>query len=98
MPVPDNVLHYAVKLAQSTRPAIEGNEIATKYLAWGAGPRASQNLILAAKCHAVLHGKFSPDIEDVQAISAAVLRHRIVLNYKAATEGLSVESIITMLQ
>ena len=98
VPVPDNVLHYAVKLAQSTRPAIEGNEIATKYLAWGAGPRASQNLILAAKCHAVLHGKFSPDIEDVQAISAAVLRHRIVLNYKAATEGLSVESIITMLQ
>lgn len=97
VPVPDNVLHHAVKLVQSTRPTIESNALATKYLAWGAGPRASQNLILAAKCHAVLHGKFSPDIEDVNAIATAVLRHRLVLNYKAATEGLTIESLIKML-
>ncbi|HRP89546.1 MAG TPA: MoxR family ATPase [Edaphocola sp.] len=97
VPVPDNVLHYAVKLVQSTRPNHAGNELASKYLAWGAGPRASQNLILAAKCHAVLHGKFSPDIEDVKAIAPAVLRHRIVLNYKAATENLDVETMIEKL-
>jgi len=94
VPVPDNVLSYAVKLAQSTRPGMNGNEAATKYLAWGAGPRASQNLVLAAKCHAVLHGKFSPDIEDVKAVAAAVLRHRIVLNYKAATDNITIEKFI----
>ncbi|WP_129020035.1 AAA family ATPase [Edaphocola flava] len=94
VPVPDNVLSYAVKLAQSTRPGMNGNEAASKYLAWGAGPRASQNLVLAAKCHAVLHGKFSPDIEDVKAVAAAVLRHRIVLNYKAATDNITIEKFI----
>ncbi|RQO30003.1 AAA family ATPase [Taibaiella sp. KBW10] len=94
VPVPDNVLSYAVQMVQRTRPTIAGNELAAKYLAWGAGPRASQNLILAAKCHAVLHGKFSPDIEDVKAIATAVLRHRIVLNYKAATEDVTIESFI----
>ncbi|MNE47965.1 ATPase family [compost metagenome] len=94
VPVPDNVLSYAVQLAQRTRPGMNGNEAATKYLAWGAGPRASQNLVLAAKCHAVLHGKFSPDIEDVKAIAAAVLRHRIVLNYKAATDNITIEKFI----
>ncbi|WP_222165517.1 AAA family ATPase [Edaphocola aurantiacus] len=94
VPVPDNVLSYAVKLAQSTRPGMNGNEAATKYLAWGAGPRASQNLVLAAKCHAVLHGKFSPDIEDVKVVAAAVLRHRIVLNYKAATDNITIEKFI----
>lgn len=94
VPVPDNVLSYAVKLAQSTRPNLNGNELATKYLAWGAGPRASQNLVLAAKCHAVLHGKFSPDIEDVKAVATAVLRHRIVLNYKAATDSMTIEKFI----
>lgn len=97
VPVPDNVLHHAVKLVQNTRPTIESNTLASKYLAWGAGPRASQNLVLAAKCHAVLHGKFSPDIEDVNAIATAVLRHRLVLNYKAATEGLTIEALIKML-
>ncbi|MNU14699.1 ATPase RavA [compost metagenome] len=94
VPVPDNVLSYAVQLAQRTRPGMNGNEVATKYLAWGAGPRASQNLVLAAKCHAVLHGKFSPDIEDVKAVAAAVLRHRIVLNYKAATDNITIEKFI----
>jgi MoxR-like ATPase len=94
VPVPDNVLSYAVKLAQSTRPGMNGNEAASKYLAWGAGPRASQNLVLAAKCYAVLHGKFSPDIEDVKAVAAAVLRHRIVLNYKAATDNITIEKFI----
>ncbi|HTO17244.1 MAG TPA: MoxR family ATPase [Edaphocola sp.] len=97
VPVPENVLHYAVKLVQATRPNQPGNDLATLYLAWGAGPRASQNLILAAKCHAVFHGKFSPDIEDILAIAPAVLRHRIVLNYKAATENLDVETIIERL-
>lgn len=97
VPVPDNVLHYAVRLVQSTRPNIEGNDLAHKYLAWGAGPRASQNLILAAKCHAVLQGKFSPDIEDVNAIANAVLRHRIVINYKAATDAVTIESLIKQL-
>lgn len=94
VPVADNVLSYAVQLAQSTRPGMNGNEAATKYLAWGAGPRASQNLVLAAKCHAVLHGKFSPDIEDVKAVATAVLRHRIVLNYKAATDNITIEKFI----
>lgn len=97
VPVPDNVLHHAVRLVQSTRPNVPTNEIASKYLAWGAGPRASQNLILAAKCHAILHGKYSPDIEDVNAVATAVLRHRIVPNYKAATEGFTVEHLIGML-
>lgn len=97
VPVPDNVLSYAVQMVQRTRPTLPGNELAAKYLAWGAGPRASQNLILAAKCHAVLHGKFSPDIEDVKAIATAVLRHRIVLNYKAATEDITIERFIEMI-
>jgi MoxR-like ATPase len=82
---------------QRTRPNVAGNEMASKYLAWGAGPRASQNLILAAKCHAILHGKYAPDIEDVSAVAVAVLRHRIVPNYKAATEGFTVEHLIGML-
>lgn len=98
VPVPDNVMHYAVKLSQSTRPSLKENEQARKYLAWGAGPRASQNLILAAKCHAALQGNFSPDIEDVAAVAHAVLRHRIVLNYKAATDGITVEELIDQLQ
>ena len=95
IPVTDNLLEYAVKLVNKTRPNQENTpELVQKYLSWGAGPRASQYLIIGAKCHALVHGKFSPDIEDVKAIAIAVLRHRIVRNYKAEAEGYSVEKII----
>lgn len=98
IPVTDHVLRYAVGLVGKTRPGTNAaSDIAKKYLAWGAGPRASQYLILGAKCHAVLNGKYSPDIENVQAIAASVLRHRIVRNYQAEAEGMSVEKIITAL-
>ncbi len=96
IPVPDNVFHFAVNLVTLTRPK-PGNEKswANEYLTWGAGPRASQYLILGAKCHAVLNGKYSPDIEDVKAVATSVLRHRIVRNYKAEAEGIRVEDIIS---
>ncbi|TKG96646.1 MoxR family ATPase [Puteibacter caeruleilacunae] len=98
IPVNDNVLKYAVKLVTSTRPGTkEASEIANKYLKWGAGPRASQNLVLAAKTHAVLNGKYTPDIEDVKAVSEIILRHRIIKNYKAEAEGITVEEIIEKL-
>lgn len=95
VPVTDNVIEYAVKLVHKTRP---GTSLASKesndYLEWGAGPRASQALILAAKCNALLAGKYSPDIEDVKSVALAVLRHRIVRNFKAEAESVSVEDII----
>lgn len=95
IPVADNVLEYAVKLAVKTRP---GSEFATdtvnNYLSWGAGPRASQHLVVGAKCHAMIKGKFSPDIEDVNAVATAILRHRIVRNYKAEAERVSVDEIV----
>lgn len=98
IPVPDNVLEYAVKLATKTRPSSPlAPQVVKDYLSWGAGPRASQNLVIAAKCHALIKGKFSPDIEDVQAIALSVLRHRIVRNYRAESDGYSVEKIITAL-
>jgi MoxR-like ATPase len=97
VPVPDNVMEYAVKLVHKTRPNDNGSEIAKNYIAWGAGPRASQNLILGAKCHALLHGKYSPDIENVKAVANNVLRHRVVRNYKAEAEGLKIEDIIAKL-
>lgn len=98
VPVADNVIEYAVKLVNKTRLRSEfSSEQAKKYLAWGAGPRASQYLVLGAKCHALINGKFSPDIEDVKAIAIPVLRHRLVLNYKAEAEGISVEEIIKQL-
>lgn len=97
VPVPDNVLEYAVRLVQQTRPDYPQNTVAKQYLSWGAGPRASQNLILAAKCYALLHGKFSPDIEDVRAMSLPVLRHRVVRNYKAEAEGIGIESLLEKL-
>lgn len=96
IPVADNVIEYAVKLAVKTR-ANESNQLASQYLAWGAGPRASQYLVLGAKAHAALNGKYSPDIEDVKAVAYNVLRHRIVRNYKAEADGLSVEEIISKL-
>jgi len=95
IPVADNVYEYAVKLASRTRPGTtSAHSWANDYLTWGAGPRASQYLILGAKCHAAIHGKYSPDIEDVQAVATSILRHRIVRNYKAEAEGIKEEAII----
>jgi MoxR-like ATPase len=95
IPVSDNVLEYAVGLASKTRPGTtRATKEANNYLGWGAGPRASQYLVLGAKCHGALRGKYSPDIEDVQAIANLVLRHRIVRNYKAEAEGVTEENII----
>jgi MoxR-like ATPase len=98
IPVTDNVIEYAVTLVSKTRP---NNPLATdfvkNYLDWGAGPRASQSLILAAKTNAAINGKFSPDIEDIQAVAFGILRHRIVKNYKADAEGISEEDIIRKL-
>lgn len=98
VPVPDNVLEYAVGLVHKTRPsAPNAPEVARQYVAYGAGPRASQYLVLGAKCHALLSGKYSPDIEDVQAMALSVLRHRVVRNYKAEAEGLGQEQLIKQL-
>lgn len=95
IPIPDNVLNYAVSLATKTRPNTPtATETVNNYLSWGAGPRASQFLVVGAKCHAAFNGKYSPDIEDVKAVAPAILRHRIVKNYKAEAEGVSVEKII----
>ncbi len=98
IPVADNVLEYCVALASKTRPNTpRAAKVANDYLSWGAGPRASQYLALGAKCHAAIRGKYSPDIEDVQAIASLVLRHRIVRNFKAEAEGVSEENIIEAL-
>ncbi len=95
IPVADNVIEYAVTLVGKTRPKSDASpQIVKDYIDWGAGPRASQNLILAAKANAALHGKFSPDIEDVQKAAIGVLRHRLIKNYKAEAEGLTIEGII----
>lgn len=94
IPVSDNVYEYVVRLVGKTRLSSPNNEKAKRYLSWGAGPRASQYLIMGAKCHAALKGKYSPDIEDVNAVAVPVLRHRIVLNYAAQAEGFTTESII----
>jgi len=98
IPIADNVLEYAVSLVSRTRPsASNAIKEVNQYVSWGAGPRASQYLVLGAKCHAALKGKFSPDIEDVKAIAALVLRHRIVLNYKAEADGLKIDRFIQTL-
>lgn len=98
IPVADNVVEYAVTLVCKTRPDNAlSNEFVKNYLDWGAGPRASQNLILAAKANAAFHGKFSPDIEDVKAVATGILRHRIIKNYKADAEGITEEMIIAKL-
>jgi len=95
MPVADNVIEYAVKLAAKTRPGREhAPDQVNQYLSWGAGPRASQYLIVAAKCHAAFAGKYSPDIENVRAVALPILRHRIVRNYKAEAEGVTVEKLV----
>ena len=98
IPIADNVLEYAVSLASRTRPKTErATKEVNTYVSWGAGPRASQNLVLGAKCYGALKGKYSPDIEDVQAIAGLVLRHRIVVNYKAEADGLGVGQLIKTL-
>ena len=98
IPVADNVVEYAVGLVGKTRPnSDKATELIKKYIDWGAGPRASQNLILAAKAHAAVHGKYSPDIEDVQAVAIPILSHRIVRNYKAEAEGITIKEIINSL-
>lgn len=98
IPVADNVIEYAVTLVSKTRPDNSlSNEFVKNYIDWGAGPRASQNLILAAKANAAFNGKFSPDIEDVKAVATGILRHRIIKNYKADAEGITEEMIIAKL-
>lgn len=98
IPVADNVIEYAVTLVSKTRPENTlSNDFIKNYIDWGAGPRASQNLILAAKANAAFNGKFSPDIEDVKAVAIGILRHRVVKNYKADAEGITIEKIIASL-
>jgi MoxR-like ATPase len=95
LPVTDNVLQYAVSLVAKTRPKSDkAPEVVKQYIEWGAGPRASQFMLMAAKCHAAINGKYAPDIEDVKAVAKPILRHRIVMNYKAEAEGMSVDQII----
>lgn len=98
IPVADNVVEYAVSMVSKTRPdSNTATDLVKQYIDWGAGPRASQNLILAAKTHAAINGKFSPDIENVQAVANSILRHRIIKNYKAEAEGITDEQIIKSL-
>jgi MoxR-like ATPase len=98
IPIADNVLEYAVSLTAKTRPnTAKATKTVNNYISWGAGPRASQYLVVGAKCHAAIKGKYSPDIEDVQAIAKYVLRHRIVPNYKAEAEGMTADKIIESL-
>lgn len=98
IPVADNVVEYAVNMVSKTRPESDtASDLVKQYIDWGAGPRASQNLILAAKTHAATQGKFSPDIENVQAVAHSILRHRIIKNYKAEAEGVTEKQIIKSL-
>jgi MoxR-like ATPase len=98
IPIADNVLEYAVSLASKTRPNTDrATDTVNNYISWGAGPRASQYLVLGAKCNAAINGKYSPDIEDVQAIANYVLRHRIIRNYKAEAESITEENVIESL-
>ena len=98
VPIADNVYQYAVRLATLTRPGTaQAHPWANDYLSWGAGPRASQFLIIGARTHAILNGKYSPDIEDIKAVAYNILRHRIIKNYKAEAEGITVADIITKL-
>lgn len=98
IPVADNVIEYAVSLVAKTRPnESSATDLVKEFVDWGAGPRASQNLIIGAKTHAALNGKYSPDIEDVKAVATGILRHRVLKNYKAEAEGLSIEEIISKL-
>jgi MoxR-like ATPase len=98
IPVNDNVIEYAVSLVAKTRPDTEmASEKVQQYISWGAGPRASQFMLLGAKCYAAINGKYSPDIEDVKAVAKPILRHRIIRNYKAEAEGITVDDIIDII-
>ena len=98
IPLADNVLEYAVRLTGKTRPGREGTpSVVNDFVSWGAGPRAAQFLVLGAKCHAAMRGKYSPDIEDVRAVALDILRHRMFKNYKAEAEGLTIEGIVAEL-
>ena len=98
IPIADNVLEYAVRLVNNTRPNQKTSPASVNnYISWGAGTRASQYFVLGAKCYAAIRGKYSPDIEDVQAIALPVMRHRVFKNYKAEAEGLSVDKIVSEL-
>ena len=98
IPINDNVVEYAVRLVSKTRPgSADATTMVKNYLDWGAGPRASQNLVLGAKAYAAIQGKYSPDIADVQAVALGILHHRIVKNYKAEAEGISEKFIIQSL-
>ena len=98
VPVSDNVVDYTVRLVNSSRPNLDAaSDFVKNYVDWGAGPRASQNLVLAAKAHAIIHGKFSPDIENIKAVAHGILRHRILKNYKAEAEGITEDEIISHL-
>jgi MoxR-like ATPase len=98
VPVADNVYHYAVNLVAKTRPHTAlAHDWSNKYISWGAGPRASQYLIIGAKCNALINGRYSPDIEDVKAVALPILRHRLVRNYTAEAEGVSLKNIIEKL-
>jgi MoxR-like ATPase len=98
VPIADNVVEYAVNLVHKTRPGTQNaSEISNEYLEWGAGPRASQFLVIAAKCNALLNGKYSPDIENIREVAKPILRHRIVRNFKAEAEGITVENVIDKL-
>ena len=95
LPVTDNVLQYAVSLVAKTRPnSDKAADVVKQYIEWGAGPRASQFMLMAAKCYAAINGKYAPDIEDVKAVAKPILRHRLVKNYKAEAEGMSIDQII----
>lgn len=96
VPVTNHVVEFAVNMVHRSRPET-GGAFAADYISWGAGPRASQNLILAAKCYALLHGKFSPDSEDVLAVAPDILRHRIVFNYKAQAQNINIETFLNQL-
>jgi MoxR-like ATPase len=96
MPVTDHLIEYAVKLIVSTRPKeLNATSFVKEYISWGAGPRASQAIVIAAKAHAAIHGKYSPDIEDVKAVALPILRHRIMRNFKAEAEDISIETIVS---
>ena len=94
VPVSDNVIEYAVNFVHNTRPSESSHELTSKYIDWGAGPRASSFLILAAKAQALLSGKATPDIEDVKKVSTPVLRHRIILNFNAEAEGIKIDDVL----
>ena len=98
LPVTDNVLEYAVSLVAKTRPnSDKAADVVKQYIEWGAGPRASQFMLMAAKCHAAINGKYAPDIENVKAVAKPILRHRLVKNYKAEAEGMSIDQIIELI-